>query len=85
LFKYGFVRLEPYEGKLSSTVLRGVRGGNVSFLLDIFAFVSKGDMLSSNFGPSWPEVDRNRIRRTALPAVKTVIKKTVGRRVNSHA
>jgi hypothetical protein len=32
--KMGFERLEPYEGKLSSTVLRGGLGGNVRFLPD---------------------------------------------------
>jgi DNA polymerase V len=32
--KMGFERLEPYEGKLSSTVLRGGLGGNARFLPD---------------------------------------------------
>lgn len=30
----GFERLEPYEGKLSRTVLRGERGGNAPDLPD---------------------------------------------------
>ena len=32
--KGAFERLEPYEGKLSCTVLRGGSGGNATFLPD---------------------------------------------------
>lgn len=35
------MRLEPYDGKLSSTVLRGGRGSNVSSLPDIKAVDSE--------------------------------------------
>ena len=31
----GFIRLEPYDGKLSRTVLRGGAGSNASLLPDI--------------------------------------------------
>ena len=30
-----YKRLEPYAGKLARTVLRGVNGSNVVFLLDV--------------------------------------------------
>lgn len=39
--KMGFERLEPYEGKLSRTVLRGECSGNVMFLPDTMMQASR--------------------------------------------
>ena len=36
LFRQGFGRFEPYEGKLSSTVLRGGNSSNAVLLPDYF-------------------------------------------------
>jgi hypothetical protein len=62
------VRLEPYEGKLSSTVLRGGRAGNSPLPLDI-KIKSKSKIKSRNGGK--PRMDTDRQGTEGVPTNRT--------------